>query len=92
MIGAGVIGLSTAVCLAERGQRKVRTRLVPAQATSALASAMVGPAMAPAGTDAARRERTSIEAFEALAGVGGAGVDDSPWPLGQPAVRAHAAG
>ena len=48
VIGAGVIGLSTAVYLAERGQRiEVRARLAPAQTTSAVASAMVGPAMTP---------------------------------------------
>ena len=75
MIGAGVIGLSTAVCLAERGQRvEVRTRLAPAQTTSAVASAMVGPAMAPADGDAGRQERASIAQFTALAEVAGTGV------------------
>jgi glycine/D-amino acid oxidase-like deaminating enzyme len=42
VIGAGVIGLSTGVCLAERGQRvEVRARLAPTQTTSAVASVEV---------------------------------------------------
>ena len=75
VVGAGVIGLSTAVCLAERGQRiEVRARLAPAQTTSAVASAMVGPAMTPGDGDAGRQERASIAQFTALAEVAGTGV------------------
>jgi len=72
VVGAGVIGLSTAVCLAERGQRvEVRARLAPTQTTSAVASAMVGPAMVPPDSDADRRERASIAEFTALAEIAG---------------------
>jgi len=75
VIGAGVIGLTSAVCLAERGQRvEIRARRGPAQTTSAVASAMIGPAMAPAGDEAGRRERASIAEFTALAEVTGTGV------------------
>ncbi len=75
VIGAGVIGLSTGVCLAERGQRvEVRARLGPTQTTSAVASAMIGPAMAPPGDEAGRQERASIAEFTALAEVAGTGV------------------
>jgi len=75
VIGAGVIGLSTGVCLAERGQRvEVRTQRPPTQTTSAVASAMIGPAMARAGEQAGRRERASIAEFTALAQVPGTGV------------------
>ena len=70
-----MIGLTAAVCLAERGQRvEVRTRLAPAHTTSAVASAMIGPPMAAADDPAGRRERASIVEFTALAKVAGTGV------------------
>lgn len=74
VIGAGVIGLSTAVSLAERGGRvEVRAQRGPTHTTSPVASAMIGPAMA-AGGDEARPERASIAEFTALAEVAGSGV------------------
>lgn len=75
MIGAGVIGLSTAVCLAEGGRRvEVRTELRPAQTTSAVASAMIGPAIAPPDTEVGRWEQASLAQFRSLAEKGGTGV------------------
>lgn len=47
MIGAGVIGLTTAVCLAEAGLRVlIRTAALPQATTSRAASAMWGPSFA----------------------------------------------
>lgn len=75
MVGAGVIGLSTAVCLAERGVRvEVRTELEPAQTTSAVASAMIGPAIAPPDSRTGRWERASVAYFRGLATDEGSGV------------------
>ncbi|MBA3369937.1 MAG: FAD-dependent oxidoreductase [Thermoleophilaceae bacterium] len=75
VVGAGVIGLTTAIELAERGLVvQVRTRSAPSQTTSAVASAMVGPSVAPAGEPAAAWERASIETFTTLASVPGTGV------------------
>ncbi len=75
MVGAGVIGLSTAVCLAERRVRvEVRAELEPAQTTSAVASAMIGPAIAPADSRISRWEQASIAYFGGLADQEGSGV------------------
>ena len=75
VVGAGVIGLSTGICLAEAG-RKVRiyTADVPAQTASAAAVAMVGPALTPPGYPAAAWERTTIEEFTKLAQAPATGV------------------
>jgi D-amino-acid oxidase len=68
VIGAGVIGLTTAVCLAEAG---VRTRVVstdlPRQTTSAMAGAMWGPAFAEPAEQALRWSRVSLDEFTELA-------------------------
>lgn len=75
VVGAGVIGLTTAVHLAERGLVvEVRTRSSPSQTTSAVASAMVGPSVAPEGTPNAAWERASIDEFTRLAGDSRTGV------------------
>ncbi len=75
MVGAGVIGLSTAICLADRGVRvEVRTELDPAQTTSAVASAMIGPAIAPPGSQIGRWEQASVAYFRGLAADEGSGV------------------
>ena len=53
VLGAGVMGLTTAVCLAEQGlQVQIRTREAPSATTSAVASAMIGPSFAPADDSA----------------------------------------
>jgi D-amino-acid oxidase len=44
VVGAGVIGLTTAICLAERGLRvHIRTAEPPERTTSAVAGAFIGP-------------------------------------------------
>jgi len=75
VVGAGVIGLTTGVCLAEQGLRvKLRTRLAPSATTSAVASAMIGPSLAPADDPVGARERVSITEFSALASAPDTGV------------------
>jgi len=75
VLGAGVMGLTTAVCLAEQGLRvQIRTREAPSATTSAVASAMIGPSFAPADDPVGIRERVGIEQFTALAGVEDTGV------------------
>lgn len=73
VVGAGVIGLTVGVCLAEQGLRvQVYARDMPASTTSAVASAMVGPSFSP-GT-AGEWERDGITTFTDLADVDGTGV------------------
>jgi D-amino-acid oxidase len=68
VIGGGVIGLTTAVCLAEEGlQVQVRSAGPPASTTSAAAGAICGPALIePAGRVAGWNAATLAE-FQALA-------------------------
>ncbi|MCC5697551.1 FAD-binding oxidoreductase, partial [Klebsiella pneumoniae] len=48
VIGAGVLGLTTGVVLAETGRPvRIRTAELPEQTTSAVAGAMWGPALLP---------------------------------------------
>jgi D-amino-acid oxidase len=96
VIGAGVIGLTLAVCLAERGREVVvLSRDQPLATTSAVASAMIGPALGPDGDPLVARVRAGVEAFTALAGVTGTGVylrrgrlvswtEEPPPPGGEP--------
>ena len=75
VIRAGVIGLSTAVCLAERGRHvEVHTEPEPSQTTSAVASAMIGPAIAPPDSEVGRWEQASVAQFNSLAEERGTGV------------------
>jgi D-amino-acid oxidase len=71
IVGAGVIGLTLGVCLAERGLAvHLYAREAPAQTTSAVASAMVGPVFDPADASG----RIGVTEFTALAGQPGTGV------------------
>ena len=75
VLGAGVIGLSVGVELAERGLGvHVLTRRDPLETTSATASAMIGPSFSPADSPTGRWERAGIEQFTALADTPGSGV------------------
>lgn len=75
VLGAGVIGLTTGTCLAEQGMSvQLLTRSDPSATTSAVASAMIGPSMAPADDLSGARERRSIAEFAVLAVMAGTGV------------------
>ncbi|GIH92638.1 FAD-dependent oxidoreductase [Planobispora siamensis] len=76
IIGAGVIGLTTAVCLAEGGLNvRVRTASPPRRTTSAVAGAMIGgPVFSEPLAAAVGWQRTSLEEFAALAGDPDTGV------------------
>lgn len=75
VVGAGVIGLTTAVCLAERGRSVlVVSRDQPLATVSAVASAMIGPWFGPDGDPLIARARAEAGEFTALAGMAGTGV------------------
>ena len=75
VVGAGVIGLTVGVCLAEQGLKvQLWARRPPSATTSAVASAMIGPGLAPTYDPVGARERVSVEEFTALADVAGTGV------------------
>jgi len=55
VVGAGVTGLTTAVCLAESGRTvEIRTARLPQDTTSAVAGAIWGPHLVETGERAAR--------------------------------------
>src|SRR5215510_1104954 len=97
VIGGGVIGLTTAVCLAEEGlQVEVRSAGPPASSTSAAAGAICGPAfIEPAGRVAGWSAATLAE-FQALADdpeagvrlIGGTMVSRTGGPPSSPGVGA----
>jgi D-amino-acid oxidase len=75
VVGAGVIGLTTGVCLAEAGLRvQIRTEIAPARTTSAAAGAMVGPPYYPPGDPAWAWEEATVVEFTELASVPDTGV------------------
>ncbi|MGC9669388.1 FAD-dependent oxidoreductase [Planosporangium sp. 12N6] len=75
VLGSGVIGLTTAICLAEAGLRVlVRTEALPARTNSAAAGAMVGPLSFPPGHTAPDWERETLLEFMSLARLPDTGV------------------
>lgn len=62
VIGAGVIGLTTGICLAEEGMRvRVRSAQPPGQTTSVVATAMIGPTFAPPGDRMRTWEQATVD-------------------------------
>ncbi len=75
VIGAGVSGLTTAVCLLEAGATVlVRTAAAPVGTTSAVAGAMIGPAFGDEDDPALAWTRVSDRRFRELAHQPGTGV------------------
>ena len=75
MIGAGVIGLTTAVCLAESGLRvTIRTASPPGETTSAVAGAIWGPHLVEDSERVTRWCATTLSTLISLAGDPGTGV------------------
>jgi D-amino-acid oxidase len=75
VVGAGVSGLTTAVCLAEAGCRvRVTADLPPERTTSAAAGAMWGPYLVEPRDKVAAWSQTSLECFTRLAADPATGV------------------
>jgi D-amino-acid oxidase len=75
VLGAGVIGLTTAITLAEQGRRVlVRTAEPPGATTSAAAGALWGPWQATPHNRVLAWARHTLDALTALAGEPGTGV------------------
>ncbi len=76
VVGAGVIGLSTAIRLAERGMDVVVvTDAPPERTTSYAAGAIVGPVFMAGRDIGSDRERESYDTFAGLASEPGNGVE-----------------
>jgi D-amino-acid oxidase len=76
VVGAGVSGLTTAVCLAETGRSvEIRADRLPGDTTSAVAGAIWGPHLVETGERAARWRRATLAVLRELAAgpAGGAG-------------------
>jgi D-amino-acid oxidase len=75
VIGAGVIGLTSAICLAESGMDvRIHTAAPPQETTSRAASAMWGSSFAGPADDVRRWAVQSLEDLRALADEPGSGV------------------
>ena len=73
VVGAGVSGLTTAICLAETGRNvEIRADRPPQDTTSAVAGAIWGPHLVETGERAARWRRATLAVFRELA-TGAAG-------------------
>jgi D-amino-acid oxidase len=84
VIGAGVSGLTTAICLAEAGlDVTIRAARPPLETTSAAAGAVWGPHLVEEGGPVARWSAVTLAALRDLAGQPGTGVR-----IGQ-GVQAH---
>jgi len=75
VIGAGVIGLTTAICLAESGMRTgIRTAAGPQETTSATAGAVWGPVMTGPAGRCREWARTGLETLRGLENDPGTGI------------------
>jgi D-amino-acid oxidase len=75
VVGAGVSGLTTAVCLAEGGLRvEVRAAVPPGQTTSSVAGAIWGPHLIEDSERTVRWRRETLAVLRDLAGEPAAGV------------------
>jgi glycine/D-amino acid oxidase-like deaminating enzyme len=75
VVGAGVIGLTSAICLAEGGRAvRIRTAAPPQETTSRAASAMWGSSFAGPAADVRRWALQSLDDLRALAGEPDTGV------------------
>lgn len=75
VIGAGVSGLTSAICLAEAGLTvTVQATRPPLETTSVAAGAIWGPHLVEAGDRVSRWGRTTLETLRELAGQPGTGV------------------
>jgi D-amino-acid oxidase len=89
VLGAGVIGLTTAVCLAEDGLAvTIRTGHLPAQTTSAVAGAIWGPHLV---EDSDRVRRWCAETLDVLASLAGQPAAGIQLVSGTEAARSPAA-
>jgi D-amino-acid oxidase len=75
VVGAGVIGLTSAICLAESAMEvRIRTAAPPQERTSRAASAMWGSSSAGPADDVRRWALQSLDDLRALAAEPGTGV------------------
>ncbi|MGB3437826.1 MAG: FAD-dependent oxidoreductase [Actinophytocola sp.] len=96
VIGAGVSGLTTAICLAEAGWSvRIRTKDLPHDTTSEVAGALWGPSFQEPMAKTMAWTNASLADFTALAGEPGSGVRMAPaltvstMPAGDPPPQAR---